>query len=146
MKEINGKKYYISLSYLSKESEENGWEAKDLEHIFIKPANQDIALYTSEDIYIPLFPVNDIQFKNKDRKFDFSVIVNPSKDKVEFGNEFMKKFNTVGLFSEYKKDGVQYLGLVSFFKVYTNLIQNVPNADPIALKIIVDENLILKEE
>lgn len=116
MNEIKGKKYYVSLGYVSKEAKKNGINAKDIKSVFMKK-DKDTALYFDDSdkdnaVALPLVRVNEIQ--KRASKFAFRVLVDPYK--IEFGDLDVVSINIIGLFSEYTKDGVQTLEHVAFFE------------------------------
>lgn len=146
MKTINDKNYYVCVGYVDKEKLEDGnYSTKDIKSIYIKPENEDVALYTDDSdkdnvVYLPLIAVNNIQ--KKDDKYIVTVMINPLKDKVEFGDEDMVKINTILLFIEYKKDKVQYLKHVSSYHVtFPEIIHNIPSKQK-----VVTVNLELEEK
>ena len=120
MKQIEGKNYYISVGYLNKEKVKDEINVKDIETIFIKSKKDTVLYFDNSDkeniVSLPLIPVNQIQRK-KD-KFIFRVLVDSFN--VEFKEyELYKKANIIGLFSEFKKDGVQTIKHISFFETNT---------------------------
>ena len=121
MKQIKGKNYFVSVGYLDKEKAKDGVHAKDIESIFIK-SKKGTALYFDDSdkeniVSLPLVPVNEIQRRND--KFIFRVRIDSFKMDFE-RTELRKNANIVGLFSEYKKDGIQTIENVSFFETNTS--------------------------
>lgn len=124
MKQINGKNYYVSIGYIDQDilqQNSGAVEAKDIKSIFFEPSKKSkkkdcgTAVYFDDTdkeniIAIPLIIVNEIQRKGD--VFKFRVLLDRSK--VKSDTDY--KFNVVGLFEEYKKDGKQYLRHIRFFK------------------------------
>lgn len=120
MKQIKGKNYFVSVGYLDKEKAKDGINVKDIESIFVK-CKKGTALYFDDSdkeniVSLPLIPVNEIQ-RRKD-KFIFRVRVDSFNMDFE-KYELHKDANIIGLFSEFKKDGVQTIKHISFFETDT---------------------------
>lgn len=144
MKEIKGKKYYVSLGYVSKENKKNGINAKDIKSIFMKKDNETALYFDNNDkdnvISLPLIRVSEIQ--KLDGKFVFRVITDPAK--IEFNGSDTVIVNTIGLFSEYTKDGVQTLEHITFFEASEKVYSKDSNVST-TYSIEVEEDIILGE-
>ena len=142
MKEIKGKRYYVSLGYVDKENFENGINVKDIMSIFMDTEDNSVMYIDDTDkdnvISLPLVPVNDIQ--RKGNEYIFSIHVNPLKIKFPIDQEFLK-LNVIGLFSVYKSDNVQYIKHVSFFETMTEFLNNKSKFLNIALHVNTDKIL-----
>jgi hypothetical protein len=145
MKEIRGKKYYVSLGYVSKMRSKEVIKAEDIQSIFIP--DKDCVMYFDDSvegkpIALPLVRVNDIQRKGK--VFKFSYILDPLN--IEFNEAEFNILNVIGLFATYNKDGKQVIQHVGFFKTDSNHRFDKEKAiQPLPIVIETDAAKILGE-
>ena len=119
MRDIKGRKYYISLGYIDKDvSKENGFKFKFMDILKMETDNGTLYVDDSDKdniIVVPLVPVNDIQ-KSKN-VFKFRVLVHPFKVKwLNKEEHSLFKINTIGLFEMYRESGIEYIRHVGFFE------------------------------
>lgn len=143
MKEIKGKKYYVSLGYIEKEKIVNGVNAKDIENIFMPPMNSVMYVDNTDVenvVAFPLLPVNDIQ--KKDGNFKFNIILNPNN--IVFKSEELKrKLNISGLFEVSTENNMQIIKNIGFYDLSD--LHGLWNNETKAINIIVSEKQILGE-
>ena len=145
MKQIKGKKYYVSLGYIEDEKITNGVNDKDIQSIFTGLKGSNVLYIDDTDkeniVSIPLIQVNEIQ--KKKNIFKFRVIVDPFKMLFDDDSSHINKINIIGLFSEYVEDGVEYIEHVSFFNCDQIFDKN---GKPITFSIEVESDKILGDK
>ena len=143
MKQIKGKNYYISLGYINPEVREKnvGINPQDIESLFVKCKDNTVMYVDESDkehiIAFPLIPVNEIQRKGD--IFKFRTLIHPNN--IEgINDEQIKMFNVIGLFSEYKNNGMQYIQHIAFYETAVECSAN-DTAKTISIETPVDKIL-----
>lgn len=149
MKQIGSKKYYVSIGYIEKDliGENGEVDFRKAKHFFMKTKESTTVYVDDSDkeniITIPLIPVNDI--RKVDGKFNFNVLLHPTRISFE-DNKAYHKINVLGLFEEYKNDGVETVKHLVAFTTNDLGFTSLPSERVRTVTLVLEEKDILGEK
>lgn len=145
MKQIEGKKYYISVGYIKEELMQDKIDAKDIISLAHNYEVNELYIDDSGEstIIIPLIEVDNIENAGKNLMFNKTLNADSlGLFENKESTEPINSINVVGLFSIFKENREEQVEHIGFFKTVT---ENLTPMKPITISIEVPTYKILGE-